>query len=259
MSNLFSLSNLKKHFTMVNIIVGLISLTIGVLFKFSPLPALFLDFFWLDSSELNKYILAGFSGLTIKLGIKGVVEDIVESFLVKPLKSSMNIADILNPNTPSGNHPGQPSGNQYPEAGNSQVGSQQGNSQGGSPQENNRNDRSPNPGPDDIRGFSVDSSGRIRVYDPTNVAQRGLFVLFSNPREITDGSFQPYATNLSKALEYYNTEVTKVTNLHSFLGNSDAFSNNDKKFVKDAAEYMGKTKDLDRNSKPLRKFLKRLP
>lgn len=73
------------------------------------------------------------------------------------------------------------------------------------------------------------------------------------------GSFQPYARNLAKALEYYKTNVTDVTHQHSFIGTSDAFSNRDKWFVRSAAEYDGKTQDLDRNSKRVRNCLKRLP
>lgn len=262
----FTFSNLKKHFTIVNIIVGLISLTIGVLFRFSPLPTLFLDFCGLDSSELNKYILAGFFGLTVRLGIKGVAEDIIESFLVKPLK--MNLGDILNPSTPSENSQGntqsnpQQPGNQYPDAGGSEGNPQQGSSQG-SPQDNNRYNRSPSPSPEDIKareGFYVDQYGRISIYDPSNVGRNGMYHQTNDGRRVLiNGSFQPYATNLSKALEYYNKEVTNVTANYSFINTSDAFSNNDKRFVRNAAEYMGKTKDLDRNSKPLRKFLKRLP
>lgn len=262
MYKLFTLSNLTKHFTIVNIIVGLISLTIGVLFKFSPLPTLILNFLGVDPSELHQYILAGFLGITIKLGIKGVVEEVVSEYFPRPLVLGMN-----NENPLGGNHQSNPQnnsqqpGNQQPGAGNSQGNSQQQSNSQESPQDGNRNNRSPSPSPEDIRGrgFSVDPNGRIRVYDPTNVAQRGLFVRFGDPIRLNEGSFQPYASNLAKALEDYKTRVSDREGTYLFINYSPAFTIQDKWFVKEAAQYCGKIQDLDRNSKRVRDCLKRLP
>jgi hypothetical protein len=84
-----------KHFTIVNIITGLISLFIGLILKFTPLASVILNFCGFDSIDLNQYILAGFISLTFRLGIKGVVEAIVEEIFPSELK--INVQDLLNP------------------------------------------------------------------------------------------------------------------------------------------------------------------
>jgi len=112
----FSINNVKKHFTLTNIIVGIIGLTVGCLFKFTGLSAGILIFLNLDPSQLNQSILSGFTVLVTKLGIKGVIEAIlpdlpkslamdISSFLYpKPL--AMDINRLLNPTTPPSNSGG---------------------------------------------------------------------------------------------------------------------------------------------------------
>lgn len=60
MRNFFYISNFTKHFTIVNIIVALISLTIVGLFKLSSLPTLYLEYIGVNLYELHQYILTGF-------------------------------------------------------------------------------------------------------------------------------------------------------------------------------------------------------
>jgi len=92
----FSIKNIKKHFTLSNIIVGIIGLSVGCLFKFTGLSAGILNFFNLDPSLLNKYILSGFIVLVTRLGIKGMVEAYFEEIVIaKPL--TMGISSHLNP------------------------------------------------------------------------------------------------------------------------------------------------------------------
>jgi hypothetical protein len=72
--NAFNRSTIVKHFTIVNMVVGLIGLVVSCLFKFTGSAYLLLDFLDLNNSLFSQYLLSGTSGLTVKLAFKGVVE-----------------------------------------------------------------------------------------------------------------------------------------------------------------------------------------
>ncbi len=222
----FAINNVKKHFTLVNLIVGIIGLTVGCLFKFTGLSAGILIFFNFDPNQLNQYILSGFTVLVSKLSIKGIVEAICENVNLKPLinalkdffsiipngifmsaKNPMDITSILNtPSPPSNSGGGSPSPNQNP-AGSNPVQPQQ-NAGGSNPvqppqnvQQNvDLNDR-------ETRwhtlnyighGFRV-IDGDIYVHNPFNITS------FWDNRGRPNGSLQAltYARNIHKALEYH--------------------------------------------------------
>ncbi len=117
-SRYFLINNVKKHFTISNIIVGIIGLTVGCLFKFTGLSANILSFLYLDPSIYNQYILSGVATLSVRLGSKGVVEAILpDIFAPKPLTMdkgsflnpkplAMDINRLLNPTTPPSNSGG---------------------------------------------------------------------------------------------------------------------------------------------------------
>jgi hypothetical protein len=72
---IFSFKNFLKHFTPVNITVGFVSLMVVALIKYYGVAFYLLDFFNLSDSSFNENIIAGFFGLTAKLGLKGIVEE----------------------------------------------------------------------------------------------------------------------------------------------------------------------------------------
>lgn len=115
----FNWNNIKKHITIVNIIVALITLSISALFKFSPLPIIVLGFFGVDPTEMFQYLLTGFLAITTRLGIKGIVENVVAEIFPKPLY--MENVD----NTNSGGYlSGNSQSNQQGAGGNSQPNSE---------------------------------------------------------------------------------------------------------------------------------------
>lgn len=111
----FKFNNFKKHFTIVNIIVALITLSISALFKFSPLPTIVFNFFGVDPTEMHQYLLTGFLAITTRLGIKGIVENVVAEILPKPL-----YMDNVDNTNSGGSLSGNSQSNQQGSGGNSQ-------------------------------------------------------------------------------------------------------------------------------------------
>ena len=66
----------RKHLTLNNIIIGLVSLIVMGLVKTLHIPTYILNLFNLENIELLEYIIAGFFGLVSRLGFKGIVEGI---------------------------------------------------------------------------------------------------------------------------------------------------------------------------------------
>jgi hypothetical protein len=76
-----NIKTFMKHFTKKNLIFGVIVICIGVLFRFTPLCTNILIICGLDPSEINKFVLAGFMILILKLSIKGLIEEIFDKSL----------------------------------------------------------------------------------------------------------------------------------------------------------------------------------
>lgn len=149
-SKFFSLKNILKHFTFSGITAGIFGIIVGSLIRYGSLGIIILTFFGIDPSLLNLSVLTGLLALISKLGIKGVLDTIIEENLPKqklPMGliegddyspgSGVKDSGILNmcntgngqgsvQENPQGNYQGNPQGN-YP--GNPQ-GNYQGNSQG---------------------------------------------------------------------------------------------------------------------------------
>lgn len=64
-----------KNFTAVNITIGLLSLMVVTLIKYFNIPYYLLDFFNLADTPFKENIIAGFFGLTARLGLKGIIEE----------------------------------------------------------------------------------------------------------------------------------------------------------------------------------------
>jgi len=62
-----------KHFTCVNIIVGLFVLIFVGLIKYSGIVLFLLHFIEFDNTECAEYFITGIIGLVTRLGIKGIV------------------------------------------------------------------------------------------------------------------------------------------------------------------------------------------
>ena len=92
------IKNFTKHFTIVNIITALIALSVGTLIRNSEIPVIILKFILKYPTDNDIIIFSGFVTIIIRLGIKGVVEDIISPLF--PGYSTMNIGDILNPESP---------------------------------------------------------------------------------------------------------------------------------------------------------------
>ena len=92
------IKNFTKHFTIVNIITALIALSVGTLIRNSEIPVIIFKFILKYPTDNDIIIFSGFVTIIIRLGIKGVVEDIISSLF--PGYSTMNIGDILNPESP---------------------------------------------------------------------------------------------------------------------------------------------------------------
>ena len=92
------IKNFAKHFTIVNIITALIALSVGTLIRNSEIPVIILKFILKYPTDNDIIIFSGFVTIITRLGIKGVVEDIIST--LSPGYSTMNIGDILNPESP---------------------------------------------------------------------------------------------------------------------------------------------------------------
>jgi hypothetical protein len=92
------IKNFAKHFTIVNIITALIALSVGTLIRNSEIPVIILKFILKYPTDNDIIIFSGFVTIITRLGIKGVVEDIIS--IISPGYSTMNIGDILNPESP---------------------------------------------------------------------------------------------------------------------------------------------------------------
>ena len=92
------IKNFAKHFTIVNIITALIALIVGTLIRNSEIPVIILKFILKYPTDNDIIIFSGFVTIITRLGIKGVVEDIIST--LSPGYSTMNIGDLLNPESP---------------------------------------------------------------------------------------------------------------------------------------------------------------
>lgn len=92
------IKNFAKHFTIVNIITALIALIVGTLIRNSEIPVIILKFILKYPTDNDILIFSGFVTIITRLGIKGVVEDIIST--LSPGYSTMNIGDLLNPESP---------------------------------------------------------------------------------------------------------------------------------------------------------------
>ena len=92
------IQNFAKHFTIVNIITALIALIVGTLIRNSEIPVMILKFILKYPTDNDIIIFSGFVTIITRLGIKGVVEDIIST--LSPGYSTMNIGDLLNPESP---------------------------------------------------------------------------------------------------------------------------------------------------------------
>lgn len=92
------IKNFAKHFTIVNIITALIALIVGTLIRNSEIPVIILKYILKYPTDNNIIIFSGFVTIITRLGIKGVVEDIIST--LSPGYSTMNIGDLLNPESP---------------------------------------------------------------------------------------------------------------------------------------------------------------
>lgn len=247
-----------KHFTVVNLILGLLVLIIIGLIKHFSIASFLMAYFGFSESELNEYILAGFLGLVGRLGIKGIVEEFISPYLEEMLISWMKISDLLNPEedsssgnrsrpegyrgNPPVNSPGRGAGNSQGNPSESTPGNSSGNSQGnnlGNSQEILRQ-----------KGFYWSGEGKIEIYDPTGARKRGLF---DKDRRLYPHSAQPYATNLSNALDTY------APNRSTSIATLPQFTDDDQIFIRQINEKMSYTKNLNRTTNIARRSLKELP
>lgn len=219
----------SKYFSFTNIIAGLIAILVGALFKFSSLPYFILEFLHINPNEMNEYIFSGFIVMITRLGIKGVVEEMITPYLEIIINkiniNQMNIADLLNPDSPS---PGQ--------AGD---GNHQGNSRPG--QAGNDNNQGNFQYIMRQNGFFIAPDGTVTVYDPTNVGSRGLF----RGGQFSNESSQPYAKNLSKALNEYKGFCIKWNLDYDMdLSKSPHISKQDISFIEEACYHARKDKEV---------------
>lgn len=164
--------------------VGLISLSIGLLFRHSHFSESVLVFFGLDTTDLYKDVLSAFLVFNLRLAIKGVLEDIIESFVaIQPLK--MDIGDLLNPTTPT------PQGSPQNNPQGSLQGNPQGNPQGNAQGNTQGNDAWGDPN----QGKAGTINGPMKVNDPLGQLTRGY-----DPSNIQNN--QPVLHNIRKALEH---------------------------------------------------------
>jgi hypothetical protein len=78
-----TIKNIIKNITITNIILGLFAVIIMALIKHSLLPPFIMAFLHLPPSEYYEYIISGSLALMVRLGIKGVVLEIIKETTLK--------------------------------------------------------------------------------------------------------------------------------------------------------------------------------
>lgn len=88
----FYLKNIRRHFNLTNLVLGIVSLIFVGLFKFCGLADFLLTILSVTSNDFSQYLLSGFFGLVLRLGIKGIVEEILKDVSLPDLtRSYMNM------------------------------------------------------------------------------------------------------------------------------------------------------------------------
>jgi hypothetical protein len=180
------MKNIIKHFTILNILTGILSITFITIVKFSGLAHIILDFLNLNPNELREYILTGFFGLIFRLGIRGLLEGFINELDFTPNVLTINGPDQPNPNVSIMDRPNQPNPQniRYPPT---------------VPTEPNNPDlnREDLPG---NRSFTIDpTTNKYKINDPTNIGNRGYINTLSGDPHLIQ---QPYMSNFADALEH---------------------------------------------------------
>ena len=234
----FSFINLTKCFTLTNIIVGIIGITVGLVFKFTPLGSVILIFCGINPTEVNLYLVAGFTALVTRLGIKGVVEAIFSEWgispqhttrqirLDNPTRMTMRVGNPSPMTMPLGE--GNPSPSDYTVKEFTTLKMQNPESGEGSSQHTQNSQQPQQAYWGDPNQPRVDRNNRggLRVNDPLN--QRWIY------NSLSVSANQPLLHNLGKALEQqYN--VHRITNLSNYT-----FTVEQAKFVLDHLKWTKK-------------------
>lgn len=248
-----------RHFTVLNLILGLLVLIILGLIKHFSIVSFLMAYFGFSESEFNENLVTVALALAVRLGIKGIVEEFISPYIEEMLTSWMKISDLLNPEEDSssgnGSRPGGSRGN-HPVPVNSpgiRAGNSQGNLTESSPGNSSGNSQGNNLGNYEQtlreRGYYWSGQGSIDIHDPTGVRPRGLCDKNGNLYP----SSQPYATNLANALEAFApNRSTSITSLPQF-------TNEDQLFLRKMNEYNTYTTNLNRITNKALRSLRNLP
>ena len=188
------LKSVRKHFTIVNIITGVLSIIAIGTFKYLGISVIILNYLDLNPTDVREYILAGFFGLIFKLGIKGIIENYFSE-----LPSNPEFLTMGGPSEPN------------PQGRNNQPIPQEGSSKP-NPQEENktkkvRAKKIPVP---DWTGDEYEVCAITKYYlveDPTGIRERGYINKETGRPYPTQ---QPYINNFAAALDHAANHKTKL-------------------------------------------------
>ena len=178
--------SIRKNFTIVNIITGVLSIMAIGTFKYFGISVIILEYFGLNPTDVREYIVAGFFGLIFKLGIKGIIENYFSELPSNPEFLTM------------GGGPSEPN----PQGSNNQP----------APQERNQTRRVrakkiPEP---DWTGNEYEICSVTKYYlidDPTGIRERG-YINKKTGRPYPNQ--QPYINNFAAALDHAANHKTKL-------------------------------------------------
>lgn len=213
----FKIENIKKHFTIINIIIGILTIVFITILKFSGLPLAILNLFNIDQTDLNEYMLAGFLNILSRLGIKSYLEEFYGKLFNIYQKSPVLLGTVITMDNAGGTNSGQ--GSSYQPGNTSQPGSssQSGsNSQPGSSSQTGNTENQPRtrapkfyvPGSSRFakeadyiigREFTICENGTYIIHDPLRQGDKGYIDPKTGKPFLT---MQPYFTNFAAALKH---------------------------------------------------------
>ena len=228
---------ITQHFTITNVTLGFLGLLFSFLFKYSGLPVIFLDYFLEDPTDNHIYLFCGSVAIISKLGLKGVVEDLIRELFPKHLtmdSGNLNSESLPQAGSAQPAQPAQPVA--QPPANNIGFGNNQIHPDVAWDLHNHQGN-----------GFRV-TNGDITVDNPTNI--RSFFNNQDQPNNSLAG--KEYADRIYRALSYHSTCVQRKAIALPILDNSaDAWFNG---FIRH--NYPNRDPNAVWNSTPVRKAIK---
>jgi hypothetical protein len=101
-------TKIKKHFTLTNLILGLVSIVIAAFIKEFGLAQFIANYFGIYNSVFSECLAAGSLGLIVRLGLRGLIEELLECTTPQTMADGGGNSESMNFKNKSGIHYSEP-------------------------------------------------------------------------------------------------------------------------------------------------------